>query len=93
MRELVCRPGELPNHFVQALNTGEGVARIADEGRCLRVQTMQMPPMLTGRGFDAEVESDDSHLRSLELEMEFFEFLPDDPRLIPREVFLPLDGT
>jgi hypothetical protein len=54
---------------------------------------MQMPPILRGRGFDAKVEADDSHLRLLELEMELFEFLPDDPRLIPHEVFLPFDGT
>jgi hypothetical protein len=54
---------------------------------------MQTPPMLTGCGFDAEVEADDSNLRSLELEMELFELLPDGPRLIPCEVFLPLDGT
>jgi hypothetical protein len=66
---------------------------LVDEGRCLRVQTMQTPLMPTGCGFDAEVEADDGHLRSLPLEMGFFELLPDDPRLIPREVFLPVDGT
>ena len=32
MRELVCRPSELPNHFGQVLNDGEGVVRIVDEG-------------------------------------------------------------
>jgi hypothetical protein len=93
VRELVCRPGEVPNHFAQVLNAAEGVARIVDEGKCLRVQTMQTPPMLTGCGFDAEVEADDSNLQSLELEMELFELLPDGPRLIPCEVFLPFYGT
>ena len=44
-------------------------------------------------GLTQKVDADDSHLRLLELEMELFEFLADDPRLIPREVFLPLEGT
>ncbi len=92
MREQVCRSGKLPDHFVQVLNA-EGVARIVDGGRCLRVQVMQTPVMLMGCEFDAEVEADDVHLRSPELEIELFELLPDDPRLIPREVFLPVDGT
>jgi hypothetical protein len=93
VRELVCRPGELPNYFLQVLNAGEGVARIVDEDRCLRVQAMQTPPMLMGCEIDAEIEADDVHLRSLGLEMELFELLPDDPRLIPSEVFLAFHGT
>lgn len=92
MREQVCRLGELPDHFVQVLNAGEGVARIVDEGRCLRVQAMQTPVMLMGCEFDAEVEADDVHLRSLEWVIELFELLRHDLRLLPREVFLPVDG-
>jgi hypothetical protein len=74
------------------LNAGEGVARIVDEGRCLRVQVMQTPLMLMGCEFDAEVEADDVHLWSRELAVELYERLPDDLPLLPREVFLPVDG-
>jgi hypothetical protein len=92
VREQVCRSGELPDHFVQVLNAGEGVARIVDEGRCLRLQTMQTPVMLIGCMFDAEVEADDLHLPSLEMEMELFELFARRPCLMPGEVFLPVDG-
>jgi hypothetical protein len=91
VRELVCRSGELPNHFVQVLNAGEGVP--SRRGQVPAGADMQTPLMLTGWGVDAGAEAHDGHLRSFQLEMGFFELLPDDPRLIPREVFLPFDGT
>jgi hypothetical protein len=82
----------LPDHFVQILKAGEGVARIVDEGRCLRVQAMQTPLMLMGCEFDAEVEADVVPLRSRDLVIEFFELLPDDLHLLPPKVFMPVDG-